>query len=82
MIIEGRLGYNEENKRYGLLVMDLWEEEGFHCGDALEVMVDGEWKRTRMEMGIDQKWYLVDTSYYGDLEYIKARIEKEYRKIL
>ena len=29
--IEGRLGYNSENGRYGLLVSDLWEHTGFHC---------------------------------------------------
>lgn len=30
---EGRLGYNCENGRYGLLSMDLWIDTGFHCGD-------------------------------------------------
>ena len=32
---EGRLGYNYENGRYGLLSMDLWIDTGFHCGIAL-----------------------------------------------
>ena len=50
--VTGRLGYNSDNHRYGLLVGDLWEDEGFHCGETLEVMVDGEWVSTRMEMGI------------------------------
>ena len=27
---EGRLGYNCENGRYGLLSMDLWVDTGFH----------------------------------------------------
>lgn len=27
-----RLGYNGANGRYGLLVSDLWEDTGFHCG--------------------------------------------------
>lgn len=36
----GRLGYNSANGRYGLLVSDLWEDTGFHCGECLEVMVD------------------------------------------
>lgn len=76
MYIEGRLGYNEENERYGLLVSDLWENTGFHCGEVLEVLIDGEWVATRMEMGIDRKWYLVDTPYYGDLEFVRARIKK------
>ena len=72
--IEGRLGYNSENGRYGLLVSDLWEHIGFHCGECLEVKVDDKWVRTRMEMDIDRNWYLVDTPYTGDLEYVRARI--------
>lgn len=76
-MIEGRLGYNSENNRYGLLVSDLWEHEGFHCGDGMEVMVDGKWVPTRIEKSWDERggeWYLVDTPYKGDLEYIRARI--------
>lgn len=38
---EGRLGYNCENGRYGLLSMDLWIDTGFHCGECMEVLVDG-----------------------------------------
>ena len=72
--IEGRLGYNRENGRYGLLVSDLWEHIGFHCGECLEVKVDDKWVKTRMEMDIDRNWYLVDTPYTGDLEYVRARI--------
>lgn len=74
--VVGRLGYNDSNDRYGLLVSDLWENNGFHCGDGLQVLVDGEWLDTRMEMGLDGKWYLVDTPYYGDLECVRARIQK------
>lgn len=72
-MVEGRLGYNLENDRYGLLVSDLWEKVGFHCGERLEVMVDGKWQQTRMEMGIDRQRYLTGTPYYGNLEYIRAR---------
>lgn len=72
--MEGRLGYNSDNDRYGLLVSDLWEHIGFHCGECLEVKVDDKWVKTRMEMNIDQKWYLVGTPYIGDLEYVRARI--------
>ena len=67
MMIAGRLGYNANNDRYGLLVSDLWENDGFHCGEHLEVEIDGEWVPTRMEM-TGGKWYLVDTPYIGDLE--------------
>lgn len=73
--ITGRLGYNSANDRYGLLVSDLWEHEGFHCGEGLEVMVDDKWVQTRMEMSADREWYLVGTPYHGDLEYVRARIE-------
>lgn len=74
-MITGRLGYNSSNDRYGLLVRDVWEHEGFHCGEPLEVMVDGEWQQTQMEMDIDRNWYLVDTPYRGNLEYVQARIK-------
>lgn len=75
-MIEGRLGYNSNNDRYGLLVSDLWENDGFHCGELLEVLVDEKWIPTRMEMAWDgsgSHWYLVGTSYYDDLEYVRAR---------
>lgn len=68
----GRLGYNSENGRYGLLVSDLWEDTGFHCGEYLEVMVDDKWVATRMEMSVRQEWYLADTPYYGNLEYVRG----------
>lgn len=48
--------------------------DGFHCGECLEVMVDGKWVATRMEMSAGREWYLVGTGYKGDLEYIMARI--------
>ncbi|HEX2959785.1 MAG TPA: DUF5348 domain-containing protein [Chitinispirillaceae bacterium] len=78
-MIQGRLGYNSSNKRYGLLVSDLWEDTGFHCGEGLEVLVGGEWVQTRMEMAWENgkgEWYLVDTPYHGNLEYVQARIKK------
>lgn len=72
---EGRLGYNGQNDRYGLLVSDLWVNEGFHCGECLQVKVDDEWVDTRFEMSTNKEWYLVNTPYRGiDIEYVKARI--------
>ena len=35
---EGRLGYNRKNDRYGLLVTDLWEIDGFSCGNRLQAV--------------------------------------------
>ena len=76
-MITGLLGYNSRNDRYGLLVMDLWEIEGFHCGDTLEVWdsESDQWIPTRIEMRWKNEWYLVDTPYSGtDLEGLKVRI--------
>ena len=39
-MIEGRLGYNSCNDRYGILICDLWENEGLHCGEGVEVLVE------------------------------------------
>lgn len=85
---KGRMGYNSQNDRYGLLVMDLWKIEGFHCGDILEVWdsEDEKWIPTRMEMhyqpsafSLPKKrndgWYLVDTPYSGTtLEGLMVRV--------
>ena len=72
---EGRLSYNQELGRYGLLVGDLWYHEGLHCGECLEVMLpDGTWAAARMEMD-SGVWYLVGAPYMGDgLEYVRARL--------
>ena len=32
---------------------------GLHCGMGMEVMLDGNWIPTRIEMSIDGRWYLV-----------------------
>lgn len=79
--IEGRLGYNDYNSRYGLLVSDLWEHSGFHCGEWLQVKINGEWVGTSFEMAWENGkdiWYLVGTNLRGtDIEYTRARIQKE-----
>ena len=71
---EGRLGYNSSNGRYGILSSDLWLDTGLHCGEGLQVLMDGKWTQTRMEMDAARNWYLVGTPYHGNLEYIRARI--------
>ena len=45
-MITGKLGYNPKTKRYGLLVTDLWEHTGLHCGERLEIEIDGVWYKT------------------------------------
>lgn len=78
MYKEGRLGYNPRNQRYGLLVSDLWEKDGFHCGNQMQVLLDGEWIPTQIEMDNREQWYLVGTDKKGkDLENLVARIETE-----
>ena len=47
---------------------------GLHCGDVFDVKVNGKWIPTRIEMSYAGEWYLVDTPYKGNLEYVKARI--------
>lgn len=80
MTIEGRMGYNSENERYGLLIADLWKIDGFHCGTELEYWNSDkeEWIPTRIEMAWPEKeYYLVDTGLQGEaLEGLKIRIEK------
>lgn len=76
---KGILGYNSSNDRYGLLVCDLWEIDGFHCGETLDVWdYDNEqWIPTRMEMKWNEGWYLVDTHFSGsDLEGLRVRVRR------
>lgn len=55
----GSLIYDERSEcmdiRFGL------EEYygGLHCGTGMEVMLDGQWVHTRIEMNINGEWYLV-----------------------
>ena len=59
---EGRLGYNRKNDRYGLLVTDLWEIDGFSCGNRLQVEINGD-------------WYLTGTDFKGsELENKRVRV--------
>lgn len=76
VMITGRLGYNPKTQRYGLLVADLWEHTGLHCGERLEIEVNGVWLKTRMEINPKRQWYLTDTPYCGNLENIQARVSR------
>ena len=78
---EGRLGYNRKNDRYGLLVTDLWEIDGFSCGNRLQVEINGEWVDTHMEMDWSTGkgvWYLTGTDFKGaELENKKVRVLRD-----
>lgn len=81
-MLTGIMSYNNKNNRYGLLVMDLWEIDGFHCGDPIEVWdyETEQWIPTRIEMhqqasSFYDRWYLVETSFCGiALEGLKIRV--------
>lgn len=72
---EGRLSYNYEEDRFGLLVDNAWYHPGLHCGEQLEVWTDGKWVPTRIEIDINDCWYLVDTPFIGNrMEQLIARL--------
>ena len=76
--ITGRLCYNYDVDRYGLVSDNQWADYGFHCGEPLEVLVDDVWVKTSMQLvsivdGI-REWGLVDTPYRGNLSNLTARI--------
>ena len=58
------------------MVKMLREHTGLHCGERLEIEVDGVWLKTRMEMNPKRQWYLTDTPYCGNLENIQARVSR------
>ena len=71
-----KLAYNDETKRYGVInSMDLWENEGLHCGQCLKVLINGEWVEDRLEMTWDSKWYLVKSKLKeAQLENLKVEL--------
>ena len=71
-----KLAYNDETKRFGVInSMDLWENEGLHCGQCLKVLINGEWVEDRLEMTWDSQWYLVKSKLKGEqLENLKVEL--------
>lgn len=70
--MEGRLYFNSETQRYGLRAGAVWVVDGFHCGEPLEVMIDGTWVKTRIEVDAGGNWYLAGVP--GVLYDLRARI--------
>lgn len=74
----GFLAYNYKNDRYGILNnMDLWEDDGLHCGTGFEVWDNKTetWIADRLEMRHNpNEWYLVESKLKGDeLEHLRIR---------
>lgn len=64
MLTEKRIGsliYDEVSKRVDIRFGLEEYYGGLHCGMGMEVMLDGKWVPTRIEMNINinSKWYLV-----------------------
>lgn len=72
---EGKLSYNYENDRYGIINnSDLWAVDGLHCGDTFAVLVNDEWLKDRIEMDRSGTWYLVNSKLESiQLEGIKVK---------
>lgn len=68
----GTLFYNSENDRIGIIYKDNTIESGLHCGQCLEVEINGQWIPTRIEMLDD--WYLVGVKGLESLEGLKVRL--------
>ena len=77
--LTGVLTFNPDNERYGLSVDGRMEYYGFHCSEPLEVMVDGKWVQTRMDMDSQNGWYLAETPYARNLENIAVRVVRQAR---
>lgn len=56
---QGTLIYDGSVDRYDIRFDDSDYFGGLHCGNCFDVLIDGHWEPTRIEMNINQKWYLV-----------------------
>lgn len=72
----GKISFNYYNNRYGILNnMNLWHNDGLHCGECLEVFVNGKWIKDRIEMrwnSENDEYYLVNTKI-TELEGLKVK---------
>jgi len=54
---QGVLFYDELSKRYDFEYSIEKYYDGLHCGECFEVLLNGNWIHTRIEL--DNDWYLV-----------------------
>lgn len=54
---QGVLIYNKQSERMDIRFSLEDYYGGLHCGTTMEVLIDGKWIPTRIEMG--KEWYLV-----------------------
>ena len=76
--IMGRLGYNSENDRYGLLVSDLWEHDGFHCGEGFMRIVTN-WRLLVLILIVTGFW-MVQQQLYATMPKYVIRLAGETAK--
>lgn len=56
---QGSLFFDRQSGRYDIR-FDLTDYYGgLHCGECFDVFVDDKWNPTRIEMNMEQNWYLV-----------------------
>lgn len=70
--VKGKLFYNSSNDRIGVKFEDGTIEDGLHCGQTMEVNINGKWISTRIEMSDD--WYLVGIKDIDSLVGLPVRL--------
>ena len=70
---QGALFIDKETGRFDIRFDIEYYYGGLHCGDCLDVCVGNEWNPTRIEMDMNQKWYLVGIRTH-DLNGLQVRM--------
>lgn len=55
----GTMGYNYNLDRYDVAFPDGTTAGGLHCGQTFDILINGRWISTRIEMDWNTGWYLV-----------------------
>ena len=63
--------YKNENGRYEVLLLDSTSIYELHCGDGLELLINGKWIEARVEY--DKDFYLITKT--GNCEFPLKRVE-------